>query len=192
MKVFEKVLWSVVLLGLLLKIFHLPFSSLFLVLGLSTLSMSYLFAGWFMFASPTRKDQDTATSILTGLALSVLVLGLLFKVQVWPFASFYLLLSIPFTGVMLAVLIITRRGKPELNRYYNAMTLRTAPLLLAAVIIYPIDERNFLDYYYSDRPGKAALLDSIIHTDDPSLKQKLYGELETMDRAAEEEKLSSE
>jgi len=192
MKFFEKILWIAVVLGLLLKVLHLPFSSLLLILGLSILSMSYLFAGWFMFATPTRQDQDTTTSILTGIALSVMVLGLLFKIQVWPMASFFLLLSIPFTGVMLVVLLITRNSKPELKRFYSAMTIRTVPILVAALVMYPITERAFLNYYYHDNPEKAALLDRIMHTDDPSIKRKLHQELEIMGRTGEQEKLGSE
>jgi hypothetical protein len=73
---------SMLLLGVIFKIFHLAGASMFLVLGTCSGALSALIGAF-------QKVNDTSSILFASLTILILsfCLGILFKVQHWPFAN---------------------------------------------------------------------------------------------------------
>lgn len=99
MRWIERVPWIIAGLGLVLELLHLPLASFLFIIGVSTLMMLYFFFSWLFLPTPTRKHQHIGVSLLAGLALAFLLEGILFKVQVWPLATFNLLFGLSLGGL---------------------------------------------------------------------------------------------
>lgn len=187
MKKLEYGLLALIVLGLGLKLFHLPLSSTLFIFGVTLLSLLYCFLGWSLFPERGSGKQMVALNILSGIALSILLLGLLFKIQIWPMASFYLLISIPFLAGLLIVVQVWRGSRPELAPYFNGLTKRLLPALILAVMLYPVEQRTLLNFYYGDQPGKAELLDRLYGSHDPVVKERLRQEIDRLDSVQREQ-----
>jgi hypothetical protein len=74
-KLLEWIALAVAVIGIGFKELHWPFTSLFLILGISVLSFMYFPLGYFVFGVPTRKEQNVPITIIGGLSLSIALLG---------------------------------------------------------------------------------------------------------------------
>lgn len=186
MKILEYGLWIIVALGLGLKLLHLPLSDLFVVIGTTLLAMLYFFLGWLLFPVKGAGKRMVALSIVSGVVLSIAITGLLFKIQIWPMGSLYLLISIPALALLLIVIQTQRGSRPELAPYFNGLTKRLLPAFFLAVMIYPVEQRTLLNFYNRDQPGKAELLDSMYRSHDPVVKDSLFQEIRRLEMAQPE------
>ena len=98
---------AILLIGVLFKAMHWPGAGLMIVLGASSLSMYViLVAGIVNFSlSSSKKDENIfgSKSKLLSLSTSVVIIGLLFKIQHWPGAGMMLIVGL--TSLALACLL---------------------------------------------------------------------------------------
>lgn len=186
MKYLESVLLAIISLGLVLKFFHLPFSSVLVIIGASALAILYFGLGRRIFPGTVPGERRAPLGILSGVALSILIIGSLFKIQIWPMGSFYLLISIPFLALLLIAVQVQRHSHPELRPYFNSLTKRLLPALVVGVLLYPVQQRTLLNFYYRDQPGKAELLDSLYSSHDPVVQERLRQEVDHLEAARSE------
>ncbi|MBL7951894.1 MAG: hypothetical protein JNM62_09250 [Flavobacteriales bacterium] len=164
----ERILWVIVGIGAVLKVFHVPLNGLLLILSLSTLSMLYFFASWALFPQPARKDQVVLLSVLAGAAFSIAITGILFKIQLWPFSGFYLLAGmVALLGIFVALVVLGTR-RPDLAAYRSGMLRRVLPLLLACALFNALPSGTLTAFYYRDDPEMAPLMVRYTTTNDPS------------------------
>jgi len=137
MRIAEKIIYGVALLGLLFKIQHWPLAGILLVLGLNALAIVYFPLAALWFGRPTRRDQVLWFSIFSGFGLSVMLIGLLFKLQHWPMANAYLLLGTVLCAVIALLCLLLRRGRTDLASYFRGILWRASILGgLGALSIY--------------------------------------------------------
>jgi hypothetical protein len=182
MKKVERILLIGIGLGLVLKVLDLPLASVLLILAMSTLSTIYLLLGWFLFPTPTSKDQIPALSVLSGVVLSIAAIGILFKIQVWPFSGFYLFISMFSLATLGLVFFLKRPSRPDLGPYITNMLRRLVPALVVVVLLYAVPERLLLDHYYRDQPGKAELIQRLHSAPDRATEEQLIHELDSLER----------
>lgn len=173
----EIVLVSLALLGLLLKVLHLPFAGLLFVASLSVLILMYFLLPWLLFPRPSRHDQVLGLSLFCGLAFTITMEGLLFKVQMWPMATFLNQLGLLLTGIALALILAMRGGRNGLADYFNGLTRRALPLLMIGALLFPVRETDILRFHHRNDPWAGELLDSLENTTDPSLRRALHERL---------------
>lgn len=133
----EKIVLVIFLIAVVLKFFHIPGGGLLSVLSLLPLSFCYCFLGFYFFCDKTIKQQNLLFSIISGIFLSLVPIGILFKIQWWTGGYYYLVVSIITTPVIFFISYYLK-GKEtgELAKYYNNMVNRSLILTILSVFFY--------------------------------------------------------
>lgn len=103
MKKLEYFLAFATILCLCIKLFDFPLGNFLNIMGSSALAMFYLFSGYFIVNELSFEAKDvnvknpgffeTMLGILTGVFISVAVIGLMFYVQDWPGGLAFLIIG---------------------------------------------------------------------------------------------------
>lgn len=135
MKKTEKILIITALTGIILGLFLIPGGNIITVLSLAVLSMLYFYFSLAllnglsirqMFKKQSYKGISAMRitgSVLAGIVLSILTLGVLFKVMLWPGSSSMLLtggLLMLITGIICLIKFASTKAE-----FYRNMTLRS-------------------------------------------------------------------
>ncbi len=147
MKVFEKILIIIFCIGLLLKIGGIPGGSVLCILMAMIASLFYMLFGAFLLNDVKFRqifDKDAYTEIDTGkliigattgfIGLSVLTLGILFKIQSYPGAQIMLIVGIGGGFITLIPTLITKK---------KWAIVRLVAYLIVALIIFFIPKSEF-------------------------------------------------
>jgi hypothetical protein len=154
----EKVFAIIFLIGLLFKIMHWPFAGPILVISLGSIGVLYFPLAFYFFSDKEFKRQNLFLSVVLGLFLSFVPVGILFKVLYWPGAQLYLLVG-SVTAPVIAVLTYLSLSKAtdELNTYYRNIFLRSAILAALAILFYATPTATLLKIQHRDNPELARL-----------------------------------
>ena len=136
MKKFELIVGLTAILGVLLRIFHIPGGSILTMLSFTTLSAFYFLFSFALFNDIKLRDifkkesyKDTSVkriigAIVLGFGLSPIILGGLFKLLSFAGANIQLLIGLLTTGIVLVIAIIFYfRSKAD---YYKRIFIRIA------------------------------------------------------------------
>jgi len=158
----------------------LPFGAMLVTVGLMTLAMIYFLSG--MVAYETGKDPGDNNSgkkafgfdNFVNMVFAVFMIGILFTIQYWPNASFFMNVALIALALSLAVIIFKHaNGKP----YNAALAKRVAVYLCLGVILAVMPRFTLLDIKYRSQPAyRDALKNSIEHPGDTSLSNKVNRE----------------
>ena len=122
----EKILAGFCLFGILLRLLHFPGGNMILILTIGILSMIYFPFGIYFLSGKTFQQQNVGLSIGVGMALSILVVGILFKLMHWPGALAMLIVGL--AGVIPLFFVVrmlrNRNTYEERNDYYGQLFLR--------------------------------------------------------------------
>jgi len=154
----EKALTIVFLIGLSFKLLHWPGAGPLIVISLSTIAMLYFPAAFYFFCDKVIKRQNLALSIVSGLFLSLIPVGILFKIMYWPGGQVYLLIGIVTAPIILAIIFFLKsKTVDDLKTYYRNMFLRTSILTALTIIFYLTSTSTLLKVQYWDDPELARL-----------------------------------
>lgn len=189
----ELILVGVFVLAFILNLFNVSGGSIGIVLGGSTLAMVYFYVSLIIFNKiPLRqvfkKEAYKGISIFriigsvgTGMALSTLVVGMVFKIMYWPNGDYMLLLGIVFCLISIVVSMIKYTSKRDV--FYKRLLFRLLGWVVVGVILYVLPPYTLLNMKYKDYPAyKEALIKSIEHPEDEAIRQKYVDEAEKMER----------
>jgi hypothetical protein len=135
MKKLEFTLALLVLTGFIMKIFHVVMAGTIMSLSILILSLFYYFLSFALFNNIGMKDlfnkiayKNASTlrimgGIFTGIAISTLLIGALFKIQHWPMADMNFMVGLVLSLIVSAIAII-RFSKSKAS-YYKAILIRT-------------------------------------------------------------------
>ena len=113
MKKIEISIFCILAIGLILQVIQIPGSSIFYILGWGLLSLFYFYLSFGYFNKVSlrrlfkRKSyagiwyKEILLAIMSGIALSILCIGCLFKLQFWPGADLNLLVGLVLTALLL-------------------------------------------------------------------------------------------
>jgi hypothetical protein len=173
MKRFELILAVAILLGLVMKLLHLPMSSFLLVLSMSALSMSYWF-GALWFGKPGMKDGAMWLSLVAGLACSSALVAILFKLQYWPFRDGYLLFGSVACAASVVGVLVSRARRPELEAYHRSILRRVMVIGIPTVLLLFTPSEDMARYQYRDDPAYAELfVRSLEHPEDTAIRNAM-------------------
>ncbi|WP_103071439.1 hypothetical protein [Aquimarina sediminis] len=191
MKKIEVVLILGAVLGILFFVLNYPFGAIITIISLLTLSCIYFYFGFALFNRVQfldifKKSSFTGISTVSilgaigaGVALSIVLVGILFKIFRWPFASQNLLIG----GIMISVISIfsfvrfLKNGK----RVYKEILVRS--LLFGSICGVLLFQPNylFIELKYSDYPDYIeALKKSEADPDNVILQNKEQEEYDKM------------
>jgi hypothetical protein len=131
----EKTLLIIVIVASLLKMFHIPGGSIFLVLSLLGLALCYFPFG-FYFLSDKSYKENTLTSVLFGWLLSVCFIGILFRIMHWPGA---MIMNIVGTMSALPLSIFAyskyKSSNQENKVYFRNLLIRSTILFIVSLVM---------------------------------------------------------
>lgn len=162
MRNFERILLGIALLSLILKFFLITGGGILCVLSFSVLSGFYFYLG-FAYFNDLKMSQIFKSSsykmisnkrliggICSGLALSILLIGFMFKLMQWPGQTMNLILGLLCTFVILAIIVITTKGKIDL--YYKRILIRLALTGLLGLFFIVISDSVIIKIQYRNYP----------------------------------------
>lgn len=181
----EKILAVLVFVALVMKYLKVPFNGILLVIALNTLAILYYPFGFALFNNVRLRKVLKKTSYVKtnkkrlvgafgiGVGMAVLLIGTLFKVQLWPNAHFMLLsgLVVTFPGLIISAFFYSRNQE----EFYKRILGRTILWGVLGIAAYSISDDVLIEHYYSDRSQEYRELTKALH-DDPGntdLRSKL-------------------
>ena len=137
---------------------HFPGAGILLILSLGTLAIVYFPAAVYFFADKEIKRQNYALSVVSGLFLSIVPLGVLFKVMYWEGASSYFLVALGSTNLLLVIVYVMRaKAEENLEPYFRNMLLRTLFWCALSYVFYFTPTASLIQLQHSDDPKLARL-----------------------------------
>lgn len=181
----EIVLALLIVVGLILKVLHIPGGSALTIVSIVGLSIIYWAFG-FAFFNGIRfrnifKKSSYANSngkrivgaIGLGFGLASALSGILFKLQFWPGAHIMLQVGIYFATPVLAIVVL--KLVQTSDDYYKRLLKRAAIVTVAAVGLYLLPTAKLVDIYYGSNPEYAKLFKAVLENpDDRELREELY------------------
>lgn len=167
MKKFEIIISCLAVIAIILKFIGIPGSGLIVVLTLMTLAITYYFAFALfnnirlrtIFKSSSYRYTNTKRivgSVVLGLSLSLVIIGLLFKLQLWPGAAIQLNTGLVFLAICFIVAMINfMKSRDE---FYLPLFKRIAVVGGFGLFILLTPDSALIDIYYRDRPELAELM----------------------------------
>ena len=171
MKLFEKITFALSLIGILLKLLLIRTGNPVLIISASLLSCIYFYFGFALingvgFRAMFKKASYAPISgirivagIGVGLFLSIVVIGSLFKLQIWM--GSIEMITIGSTGlfvIFLAAGVVFLVKRKSLDAFYRGIFLRGAIAIIFAFIIFAIPSRSLIRIYHRDNPAYGELM----------------------------------
>ena len=149
----EKILSSIFLIGLLFKILSWPYGSVLIIISASIISTLYFVVAFYLFCDKNIKNQKLSLSITSGIFLSIIPLGVLFKIMYWPGAQNLLLIGSILASILYAIIYyFNSKANHDLKNYYKNMLTRTGVLTVLATFIYIVPLSALLEIQYREDP----------------------------------------
>ena len=171
----EKAVTLVFLIGLVFKFMHWPGGGVFIVISLSTIGVLYFPMAFYFFCDKEIKKQNIALSIVSGLFLCLIPIGILFKLQYWPGGKIEYLLGM-FSAPVIWVIAYYLKSKSsdELKTYYKNLLTRTTVVFIFGTVFYIIPMTTLIEIQYRYDPELARLKTlSYTHPGNQEYRQQL-------------------
>lgn len=186
MKKAEIIILTLSIIALGLNILLIPGGGVLTVLTLSTLSVIYMYLGFALFngirlRNIFKKDSYKGIStmrivgaVAAGIALSMTIIGLLFKMQSWPGASFNL--GAGLFGLLIVTVIGLVKYSKNKSDFYTKIFKRVAIFGGLGLILLLTPKTSWVELKYRNHPEYVDALKKAMA--DPDNK-KLWDNVET-------------
>ena len=191
MKKVEFVLNAAISLGIALIISGTPGGVVLLILAIGILSIIYFGLGFlFCFDFSFRKllannsKQTFSTlkifgGIATGLSLSIILVGILFRILNYPGATVMLLVGVISLSALTIIAIFKKTKKSD--RFYSTILYRAALYGIISLVILVIPTNTWLTWQYPNYPGYVkALIELRENPNDKEAQKKVEEERQKM------------
>lgn len=161
MRKLEIVLICTILFGVIWKLLDYPFGNNIIILSVLILSCLYFCLGIVLFndigiKKIFKKESYKGISALrvigsvwTGMVLSLVLLGILFRLMMWPFASQNLIVGV--LGLLVSLVPVFVKFVQKRSDFYKVMFFRTIGYTIVGVSLY-FSGTFFLELKYGDYP----------------------------------------
>ncbi|EJF10152.1 hypothetical protein [Pontibacter sp. BAB1700] len=191
MKKTEIVLGAIAVVALILNLLFVPGSSILTVISLSAISVLYMYLSFalfngvrlrYIFKKNSYKGISTMRiigAVLTGLALSITLIGLLFKFQDWPGATINL--GVGLFGLVIALIVGAVKYSKSKSDYYTKIFKRIAVYGGLGLIMLLLPKEAWLEFRYRNHPEYVkAVKKAMAESDNQELWDKAEEERQKM------------
>jgi hypothetical protein len=195
MKLTEKILGLLALIGIILIIATIPGGNTLTILGLGILSMIYCYFGFAFFNGIRARDIFKKSSyagikairivgaIAAGMLLSTVVIGIMFKIMMWAGASAMLLIGFLPILIISIISVIKYSGNKDL--YYKRILVRAIIFGGVALFLFLLPSDTILKIRYRCCPDYVnAVIAASNDPDNEALQQKAQEEEDKMNKMA--------
>lgn len=126
---------------------------------LPSVSIIYIVGSFFLFCDKEIKRQSIPFSVISGIFIALIPLGIVFKLQHWPGAQMILTTSFIFMIILLIVSILLKKNnaKDELDTYYKKMIFRISFFIFLSGFFSKISSNTLIKFQYRKDPELARL-----------------------------------
>ncbi len=191
MKKTEPILALISLLAVLMRIFHIPGADALLVICITGLTFIYFYVGFALFngihvTKIFKKDSYREVErkrilggVVTGMVLSISLMGIMFKLLVFPGAQLMLIQGI--TGIAIVMIIALIRFYTGKDQYYKRILKRIVVVGFFNVILLSIPNKTWLNWNYPNNPDYVnAVLNAEKDSKNVELREKVEEEWKKM------------
>ena len=145
MKIAERIIGGLAVLGFILKLLDIPGGSTLLILSIGALSLFYFAGSYFLFAGSTSVGNPGVStekasaarilgSIATGMSLSTALIGILFIMMQWPGGAAQLIIGLASIFII-GILSITKYLQHK-SALYKRIIIRIVVVGLIGILVY--------------------------------------------------------
>jgi len=158
---FEKVLVVFAVLSLVGKFIPLPEAGIFFIVSMCLLAFIYFLFGYFLFKEKETSFRNKFLSVFAGIAFTVAISGMLFKVMFWPGWAENLVGGIAFSFIAMFV-SIRKKSKSENNEgktnYYKGIILRSGIIVSISGIFFALPTNELIRLQFRKDPKLAEMI----------------------------------
>jgi hypothetical protein len=163
MKKTEIIIATLAIIALVLNLMLIPGSGMLTVLSFSILAVIYFYFGLVIFNDVTVKEVLKIRSIselialrnigavATGAALALTIIGLMFKIQLWPGANINL--SIGLFGLAVVTILGAIKYSKSKSNYYTKIFSRVAIIGGLGLIVFLLPKTSLVEFQYRNHPA---------------------------------------
>lgn len=163
MKKIELILGLTAVIAAVLNLFDYPMSTQLLIVSIGNLSLFYMYLSIPLFNQiPVRKIFSRTSyeaiskgrfigSLVVGLTFSAALIGLLFKLMIWPIAVTELLIAL--SGLLIAFGVSIWRYRLSQDTFYINLFKRMAVFLVLVIVGLAIPKYAILEFKYAAYPA---------------------------------------
>lgn len=163
MKTTELTLSVLAVVAFILNLLVVSFGSVLVVVSLSLLSLFYFYLGFALFNDVPlqrlfKKDSYQGTStqriaggIATGIGITIVLTGVLFKIQTWPGANTNIASGLVVLSAILVISVIMYLKTSSV--YYTRILKRIAIYGALGVVLLLLPKYTILEFKYRNYPG---------------------------------------
>lgn len=179
----ELILIGIFIIAFILNLLGVNGATILLILSGGTLAMIYFYISVIIFnkiplksafKKAAYKDIPTSRilgSIGGGIALSVLIIGLLFTIMNWPGGRMQLATGIVLSTILLLVSLVKFFTKKV--PFYKLVIIRSALWVVFGTVLFLLPPYTLINIKYSDNPAyRDALINSMENPNDSLIHQK--------------------
>ncbi|MCW4469759.1 hypothetical protein OGH69_12335 [Flavobacterium sp. MFBS3-15] len=196
MKKTELTLCILSAIGIILYLLPVPGGSMLTVLALTLLSLLYFFFGFALFNGIRGRDLFKGTAytgisalkivggVGVGMSLSTVIIGILFRVMMWPGGSFMILIGC--APVIIVCIIAWVRASSSNSPFAKRVLARAAVFGGLGVLCFMVSSITIIKVKYRDYPEYVRAVEQVdADPENEALQQKAQEEYDKM-QAAEE------
>lgn len=141
----ETILATCMLVGLILKGSNIPGGNIVTIVAITFMAIVYFPFGFYFFSDRYLNNQNILLSIVSGMFLSVAVIGILFHLMNWPGANTMLIIGLVsiFPVLVISWLQKTKNKEERLTHYYNRLLLRQFLIFTFGTASFVLSEIGF-------------------------------------------------
>lgn len=162
MKLIEKLIIALLVIAVILKFLLVPSGGALFVLFSLLLAMLYAYFGFLLFNNIRFRNifkkvayngissWKIIGAIATGISLSIAIIGMMFKGQHYPGASFMILAGI-FSALIIIIISLIKHSKKK-SSYYKNIIIKTGIAVIVCSILYLVPSKFWLEIKYRNYP----------------------------------------
>jgi hypothetical protein len=163
MKTIEKVMLTIIIAGIAMKFLGIPGAGIILTLSVLLLSLLYYVLGFAFFngipisrlseknLTKTIPPRRMVGAIGAGLVISEILIGVLFKIQLWPLANLMLSIGLFLASIVLIIAVVRYLKKKD-KLFYHPVFLRIGIALFIGFSLYFIPEISIVKLQFRNNP----------------------------------------
>lgn len=180
------------MLGMFLNLYLIPGGAMLLIVAFSTISLLYFYFAFALFNNiPFGKILQKSSyhgisavkiigSIGAGLALSLMVMGMLYKIMWWPGAA--ILSTMGIISLLPVGVVVFIKYLSDNASYYSDILKRVAIYGITGLVLHNWSDKIFLEYKYRNYPNYIeAVKQSKRDPDNDLLREKVKLEREKIE-----------
>ena len=185
MKRAEVILNAIAIIGILMILLEFPGGRFLLILSIGILSLLYFYLGFAIFNDLRFREifkkisysKIKALHILgavgVGISLSICIIGILFRIMLWPGSAVQLLFGIISLSAIIILCLIRLKSKVK---FYKRILLRVVPILALGLLLYMLPIRQLVYIMHGNNEYSKALINSIEYPDNIEYQKEVENE----------------